>query len=94
MLRPQSTHASLRENSRSPASMRVDDNDVFGKVKRHLDRLGESALDPPDDEPIDDDFNRVIAPTVQLDVVLERAELAVDPRFREAPSPQRRRSLS
>src|SRR4029453_3331575 len=51
---------------------------------------GESALDsPPDDDPIDDDFNRVIAPTVQFDVVFESAELAVDPRFREAPSPQR-----
>src|SRR4029453_11854069 len=92
-LRHAETAIDTREPPRKqsvPPVVRVDDNDVFGKMKRHLDRLGESALDsPPDDDPIDDDFNRVIAPTVQLDVVFESAELAVDPRFRETPPPQR-----
>ena len=85
MLSPQSTHASRRENSRSPPSIRIDDDDVVGEVERDLDRLGQPALDAAaDDQAIDDDVDRVVAAPIELDVLLERAELPVDARLREA----------
>ena len=58
---------------------RVDDDDVVGEVQGHLDRFGEPALDARlHDQPIDDDVDGVVAPAVELDVFVERAEHAVD----------------
>ena len=42
-----------------------------------------------DDQAIDDDVDRVVAPAIELDVLVERAELAVDARLGEAALPQR-----
>ena len=68
---------------------RVDDDDVVGEVQRDLDRFGQPAFDAGfQDQPIDDDLDRVVAPAIQLDVFVERAKLAVDPDFREAARPQ------
>ena len=94
MLSPQSTHASRRENSRSPVSRRVDDDDVVGQAERRLDRLGQPPLDAAShDQPIDDDVDRVVAAAVELDVLVERAELAVDARLGEPARAQRRELL-
>ena len=43
--------------------------------------------------PIDDDVDRVIAAAIELDVLLERSELAVDSRLGVAARPQRRQLL-
>ena len=70
--------------------IRIDDDDLVGEVQRELERAGEPALDPRlDDQTIDHDVDRVVAPPVQLDVVVQGAELAVDARLREAALPQR-----
>ena len=53
---------------------RVDDHDVVGEGERGLDRIRESPFDPrADDQAVDDHFNRVVAPAIQLDVVFEGA---------------------
>ena len=76
------------------AVVRVDDDDVVGQVERDVDRLGEPALDAAaHDHAIDDHLDRVIAAPIELDVLLERAELAVDARLREAAPAQRRQLL-
>ena len=63
---------------------RVDDDDVVGERERHLNRFGEPALDAGlHDQPIDDDVDGMVAPPIELDVFVERAERAVDARFRE-----------
>ena len=73
------------------ALVRVDDDDVLGQVQGDVDRFGQPALDAAaDDQAIDDDFDRVIAAAIQLDVLFERAELTVDARFHVAPRALRR----
>ena len=68
----------------------VDDHDVVGEVQRELEGVGQTALDArPDDQPIDDRLDRVVPSAIELDVLLERAELAVNPGLREAALPQR-----
>ena len=72
------------------AFVRVDDDDVVGEREGGVDRLHQTALDSAaHDQPIDDDIDRVIAPPIELDVLLERSELAVDARLRVAALPQR-----
>ena len=84
-LRPQTTQASLRENSRSPPSSELIDDDVAGESERDFDRLGQPALDAaPHDQPIDDDLDRVVAAAIEADVFFERAHLPVDARLGEA----------
>ena len=69
---------------------RVDDDDVVGEVEGGVDRLGEPPFDTAaDDQAIHDDLDRVVAPPIELDVLVERAELAVDPRLGEAAAAQR-----
>ena len=85
MLSPQSTHASRRENSRSPPSNELMTTMSSARLSARLDRLGQPALDAAaDDQAIDDDLDRVVAAPIELDVLLERAELAVDARLGEA----------
>ena len=82
-------HAEAAVDARQPpreqpvaAVERVDDDDVVGEVERGLDRFGQPALDAAaDDQPIDDDFDGVVAAAIELDVLFERAELAVDARL-------------
>ena len=63
---------------------RVDDDDVIGEVEGDLDRLGEPALDAGfHDQPVDHDVDRVVPPPVELDVLVERTEHAVDARLGE-----------
>ena len=63
---------------------RVDDDDVVGEVERDFDRFCEPALDARlHDQPIDDDVDGVVAPAIELDVFVERAERAVDARLGE-----------
>ena len=60
---------------------RVDDDDVVGEGERGLDRIREPPFDPrADDQAIDDHFDRVVAPPIELDVVFEGTQLAVDAR--------------
>ena len=62
----------------------------YAELQRDLDRLRQPALDPRlQDHTIDDDLDRVVAAAIELDPVVERAELAVDARLREAALPQR-----
>ena len=69
---------------------RVDDDDVVGEVEGDVDRLGEPPFDAAaDDQAIHDDLDRVVPPPIELDVLVERAELAVDPRLGEAAAAQR-----
>src|SRR5262249_33711108 len=70
--------------------VRVDHDDVVGQRERVLDRLHQPALDPAaDDQAVDDDLDRVVAPAIELDVLLERSELSVDARLGIAALPQR-----
>ena len=69
----------------------VDDDDVVGQLQGGFHRLGEASLDPrAHDQPIDDDFNRMVLLAIELDVVVERLELAVDARLGVAALDQRR----
>src|SRR4030095_15923499 len=69
----------------------VDDDNVFRKIQRGVDRLGEPAFDAAaDDQAVDDDLYRVIAPAIEPDVLFERAELTVDARLHVAARAQRR----
>ena len=69
---------------------RVDDDDLVGEVERDLERFREAPLDAGlDDQPIDDDVDGVIAAAIELDVLVERSELAVDARLGEAALAQR-----
>ena len=73
---------------------RVDDDDVLGEFQGGLDRLGQPPLHAAaHDEAIHDHFDRVVAPPVKRDVVLERRELAVDARLGEAAPAQVRQLL-
>ena len=64
------------------------------RVEGGFERLGEAALDAGlDDQAIDDHLDRVVAPAIELDVVFERAELAVDARLGEAALPERQQLL-
>ena len=47
-----------------------------------------------DDQPIDDDVDGVVAAAIELDVLVERAQLAVDARLGEAARAQRRAAPS
>ena len=61
----------------------VDDDDVVGQLQGGFDRLGETSLDArAHDQPIDDDLDRVVLLAIELDVVFEGLELAVDARLR------------
>ncbi len=72
----------------------VDDDDVVGQVEGDLQGLREAPLDARlDDQAVDHDVDRVVAPPIQLDVVVEGAELAVDARLREAALAQRQQIL-
>ena len=65
--------------------VRVDDDDVFGQIEGRVDRFGETTLDAAaNDQPINDELNRVIAAPIELDLLVERAELPVDSRLRVA----------
>src|SRR5690606_1857616 len=78
------TRHAPREQPIAPVE-RVDDDDVVGKLQRELDRLGEPPLDAAlDDEAVDENVDGMIAPLVELDVVLERNELPIDACAREA----------
>ena len=89
-LMPHTTHASLRENSRSPPSSELITTTSSASVERDLDRFGEAPLDAAaDDQPIDDDLDVVVAAAVERDVFFERAQLAVDARLGEAARAQR-----
>ena len=69
---------------------RIDHHHVVGELQRHLDRLGEPPLDAaPDDQPVDDDLDVVVAAAIEGDVFLERTQLAVDARLGEAARAQR-----
>ena len=68
---------------------RVDDDDVVGQVERNLNRLAQPSFRAStDDQPVHDDLNRMVAPAVQPEVLLERPELAVHPGLGEPPRPQ------
>ena len=74
---------------------RVDDDDVVGEIERDVDRFGQPPLDAAaDDHAIDDHLDGVVAAPIELDVLFERAELAVDARLGEAARAQRRRAPS
>ena len=77
-----------------PAVVGVDDDDVLGELQRNFNRLGESPLDAGlEHEPIDDHVDRVIAPPIQLDVLVERPELTVHSHLREAARAKRHELL-
>ena len=77
-----------------PAVQRVDDDDVVGQVERHLDRVGQPALDAAThNQPIDNDVDRMVLPAIERDVLLERPELSIDPGLGESPPSQRRQLL-
>ena len=85
MLRPQSTHASRRENSRSPPSnelMTTMSSARFSATS--TDSVSRRSTPPRMISAIDDDLDRVVAAAIELDVLLERSELAVDARLGEA----------
>ena len=89
-------HADAAVRAREPARKqpiaaveRVDDDDVVGQVERDLDGLGQPPLDAGlQHEAVHDDFDRVVLAPVELDVLLEGAELAVDADLREAARAQ------
>ena len=69
----------------------VDDDDVVSEAEGDLDRFGEATLDARlQDDAIDNDIDRVIAPPIQLDVLVERALLAVNPDLGETARAKRR----
>jgi hypothetical protein len=82
-------HAQAAVHARQPAGEqpiapleRVDDDDVVGEIERDVHRLGQPPLDAAaDDDPIDDDLDRVVAAPIELDVLFQRAELTVDTRL-------------
>ncbi len=56
-----------------------DDHEAVSKLRRRLDRGFQALFDSRlDDQPIDYNFNRVIAPPVQHDLFIEAAQDAVD----------------
>ncbi len=68
---------------------RVHDHHALGQIEGDLDGLADAAIDTRlHEQPVDDDLDGVIAPTVQPDVVLERHEAAVHPDLGEAAGPQ------
>ena len=70
---------------------RVDDDDVVGELQGEVERFGQAALDARlDDQAIDEHVDRVVLAAVELDLLVERDEAAVDPRAREAAGPERR----
>ena len=91
MLMPQSTHASRRENSRSPPSSVLMTTMSSARLSAiSTDSVSRRSMPPLDDQPIDDDVDGVVAAAIELDVLFERAELAVDARLGEAARAQRR----
>ena len=69
---------------------RVDDHNLVGECQRGLDRLGQPPFDArAHDHAVDHDIDGVVAPAFERDLVLERAELAVDACAREAAGLQR-----
>ena len=82
-----------RETSREQAVAvveGVDDDDVVGEAQRDVDRLGQSTLDArANDDPVDHDLDSVVAASIELDVILEPAELTIDPGLGEAARAQR-----
>jgi hypothetical protein len=77
MLKPQSTHASRRENSRSPPARVLTTTMSSASVERRVDRFGEPPFDAAShDQAIDHDLDRVVAPPIERDVLVQRAELA------------------
>ena len=81
MLMPHDGHARRRENKPIAAIERVDDHDIVGEFQRHLDGVGQPPLDPAlYDQPVDENVNRVIATSIELDVFVERQEPAIDAR--------------
>ena len=66
------------------AVQRVDHHHVVGQAQRHVDRLGEAALDAAaHDQAVHDDVDVVVAAAVERDVFLERSQVAVDARLGE-----------
>ena len=73
---------------------RIDDDDVLGELESRLDGLGQPPFDAAaHDHAVHDHFDRVIAASIELDVLFERAELSVDARFGEPPAAQVRQLL-
>ena len=63
----------------------IDDDEAIGQAQRGLDRVGEAlAHAVADDEPVNDDLDRVFELLLQLGGVLETHGLAVDDRARVA----------
>ena len=82
-----------REQPVAPVQ-RVDDDDVVGQAESSLDRFTEPALDPgPDQQAVHDDVDRMIAAPVQDDVLVQRADLAVDAHLGEPARVQGRQLL-
>ena len=85
MLMPQFGHAMPPREQPIAAVERVDDDDVVGELEGEIDRIGQPALDAGlDDQAIDEHVDRVVLPPIELDLIVERDELAVDARAREA----------
>ena len=69
---------------------RVDDDDFIRQRERDLDGLGQPPFRPfPDHQAIDHDLDRVVPAPVQRELVLQRADRAIDPDTRQAPRAQR-----
>ena len=90
MLMPQSTQASRRENSRSPPSSVLMTTMSSARLSATSTDSVSRRSTRRDDQAIDDHLDRVVAAPVELDVLFERAELAVDARLREPAHAQRR----
>src|SRR6185436_8962308 len=94
-------HAEPAVHARQPAREeavrpleRVDDDDVLGEVEGRFERLEEPALDAAaDDDAVHEDFDRVVAAPIELDVFLEGPERAVDADLGVAARPERRELL-
>ncbi len=95
MLRPQSTHASRRENSRSPSSYELMTTMSSARLSAtSIDSVRRRSMPPRTISAIDDDVDGVVAAPIELDVLFERSELAVDPRLGEAARPAAPRAPS
>jgi hypothetical protein len=68
----------------------VDDDDLVRKRQGGFERFRQPPLDARlDDQAIDDDVDVVVASPIELDVVVQGTELAVDAGLAEATLPQR-----
>ena len=87
---PQVGHAIRRENSRSPpSSVLMTTMSSASLSARSIESDSRRSMPAFDDQPIDEHVDRVVLPPIELDLVVERHELAVDARAREPARPQR-----